>query len=218
MKRFPILFLFVILLLAGCAGKQPESAGSDKQKSQEKTEKITEAEEILPGDAKTDNAETDNAETDSTDTDSTNTDSVITENIEITEEIEEMEANAIRPTASLVMEVNGRIYYPDLADNSSAEAFFEKLEEGRLVVDLHDYGNFEKVGPLPWDLPRNDEKITTVPGDIILYQGNQITVYYDENTWEFTRLARIYDVTKEELLDVLGEDDVTVSFWLEWSE
>ena len=135
-----------------------------------------------------------------------------------TEDTEEMMANAVRPTALLVMEVNGKIYYPDLADNTSAEAFFEKLEEGKLVVDLHDYGNFEKVGPLPWELPRNDEKITTVPGDIILYQGNQITVYYDENTWELTRLAKIHDVSKDELLDVFGEGDVTVSFWLEWGE
>ena len=135
-----------------------------------------------------------------------------------TDDTEEMMANAVRPTASLVMEVNGKIYYPDLEDNSSAEAFFKKLEEGKVVVDLHDYGSFEKVGVLPWDLPRNDEKITTVPGDIILYQGNQITIYYDENTWELTRLAKIHDVSKDELLDVFGEGDVTVSFWLEWGE
>ena len=134
------------------------------------------------------------------------------------EDTEEMMANALRPTESLVMEVNGKIYYLDLMDNSSAEAFFKKLKEGKLVVDLHDYGSFEKVGALPWNLPRNDEKITTVPGDIILYQGNQITIYYDENTWEFTRLAKIHDVSKDELLDVFGEGDVTVSFWLEWSE
>lgn len=80
------------------------------------------------------------------------------------------------------------------------------------------YGNFEKVGPLPFELPRNDETITTEPGDIILYQGNQITIYYDENTWNFTRLAKIDNVTREELLDVLGSGDVTVTFWIEWSE
>ena len=57
-----------------------------------------------------------------------------------------------------------------------------------------------------------------MPGDIILYQGNQICVYYDENTWNFTRLAKINYVTKEDLLKTLGEGDVTVSFWLEWSE
>ncbi len=133
-------------------------------------------------------------------------------------ETDEMEYDAVRLTADLVMEVNGKIYYPGLSENSSAEAFFEKLKEGKLTLELHDYGNFEKVGPLPWSLPRSDEEITTSPGDIILYQGNQLTVYYDVNTWEFTRLGRINDVTKEELLGVLGEGDVSVSFWLEWSE
>ena len=126
--------------------------------------------------------------------------------------------NALRPVATLVMEVNGKIYYPQPEDNSSAKAFLEKLKEGRLDVSMHDYGGFEKVGPLPWNLPKNDERITTVPGDIILYQGNQITVYYDQNTWSFTRLARIGNVNGEELLAILGEGDVTVSFWLEWSE
>lgn len=122
------------------------------------------------------------------------------------------------PVAELVLEINGTRYYPELADNSSAEAFFEKLKEGPLELDLHDYGNFEKVGPLPWELPRNDEQITTSPGDIILYQGDQITIYYDENSWSFTRLGRIDGVTKEDLLNVMGEGDVKASFWLEWSE
>ncbi len=136
----------------------------------------------------------------------------------MTEETEDRMEDRIRPTADLVMEVNGKIYYPDLSDNSSAEAFFEKLKEGILTVEMHDYGHFEKVGPLPWELPENNEEITTVPGDIILYQGNQITIYYDENTWEFTRLGKISGVTKEDLLEVFGDGDVTVSFWLEWSE
>ena len=57
-----------------------------------------------------------------------------------------------------------------------------------------------------------------MPGDVILYQGNQITIYYDKNTWDFTRLAKIEGVTKEDLLDVFGESDVTVKLWVEWSE
>ena len=83
---------------------------------------------------------------------------------------------------------------------------------------MHDYGSFEKVGSLPWSLERNDESITTEPGDVILYQGNQITIYYDQNTWNFTKLATIGNVTKEELLDALGEGNVTVTFLVEWSE
>ncbi len=124
----------------------------------------------------------------------------------------------IHQTCVLVIEVNGRIFYAHFEDNSSVEALKEKLNSEAITVDMHDYGSFEKVGTLPWNLPRNDTQITTEPGDIILYQGNQITVYYDTNSWNFTRLARIGNTTKEELLAALGNGDVSVKFSLEWGE
>lgn len=102
----------------------------------------------------------------------------------------------------------------ELADNTSAQAFAELLREGPVTVQTHDYGNFEKVGPLPTSLPENNEQITTEPGDIILYQGSSITVYYDENTWNFTRLGKVQDVTPEELKGILGEGDVEIIFSL----
>lgn len=126
--------------------------------------------------------------------------------------------SSARPTPTLVLEANGKRFYAALEDHSSAAAFTEKLSEGPLSLELHDYGGFEKVGALPWDLPTNDARITTKPGDIILYQGNQLTVYYDENTWSFTRLASIGNTSKEALLDALGDGNVTVRFWIEWSE
>ncbi len=76
----------------------------------------------------------------------------------------------------LKISVNGTELTATLEDNSSAQAFAELLKQGDITVDMSDYGNFEKVGDLPQSLPRNDEKITTVPGDIILYQGNKITI------------------------------------------
>ena len=100
------------------------------------------------------------------------------------------------------------------ADNSSAEAFAALLEEGDLTVDMRDYGGFEKVGPLGTSLVTNDERITTEPGDVILYQGNQITIYYDVNTWTFTRLGRVEGLTPEELRDALGDGDPTAVFSL----
>ncbi len=118
----------------------------------------------------------------------------------------------------LVIKTEEKTFYADLEDNSSAEALIEKLDSEELIVDLHDYGSFEKVGSLPWDLPRNDETITTQPGDVILYQGNQITIYYDENTWDFTRLAKISNITKDELLEAFGEGSVSVTFSIEWRE
>ena len=77
---------------------------------------------------------------------------------------------------------------------------------------MHDYGNFEKVGSLPTSLPRNDEQITTEPGDIILYQGNQITIYYDTNTWSFTRLGKVNGLSQSELKAILGSGGVTAVF------
>jgi hypothetical protein len=99
-----------------------------------------------------------------------------------------------------------------LADNSSASAFYELLQKGSVMVAMHDYGSFEKVGSLPSSLPRNDTQITTESGDIILYQGNQITIYYDTNSWSFTRLGKVDGVTQTELKKILGKGDVTAVF------
>ena len=99
-----------------------------------------------------------------------------------------------------------------LVDNSSATAFYELLKKGPLTVDMHDYSNFEKVGSLGTSLPRNDTQITTTAGDIILYQGNQITIYYDVNSWNFTRLGKVDGVTQAELKKILGKGDVSAVF------
>lgn len=99
-------------------------------------------------------------------------------------------------------------------ENSSAEAFLAMLEEGPVTISMSDYAGMEKVGPLGRNLPQNDAPISVDAGDVILYQGNQITIYYDTNTWSFTKLATIEGATKESLLDVLGSGDVTVTFSL----
>ena len=99
-----------------------------------------------------------------------------------------------------------------LADNSSALAFFDLLLAGPVTIKMSDYGNFEKVVPIGTSLPRNDTQITTQAGDIILYQGNQITIYYDTNSWNFTRLGKVDGVTQAELKKVLGKGDVTAVF------
>lgn len=72
----------------------------------------------------------------------------------------------------------------------------------------------EKVGSLGQDLPVNDEQITTEAGDLILYQGNSFVIYYAPNTWNFTRLGKINGVSAEELQDILGEGDITVTLSL----
>ncbi len=79
---------------------------------------------------------------------------------------------------------------------------------------MRDYGNMEKVGSLGRDLPTNNESITTEPGDIILYQGSALVIYYAPNTWNFTRLGKIDNITGEKLKQILGEGNVTITLSL----
>ncbi len=114
----------------------------------------------------------------------------------------------------LYIKINGKTLTAELENNSSAVAFVDYLKQsgGSITLNMSDYGNFEKVVPLGTTLPRNDTQITTSAGDIILYQGNQITIYYDKNTWTFTRLGKIQNTTQEELKSILGKGNVTVAF------
>ena len=114
----------------------------------------------------------------------------------------------------IMIEVNGQKLTATLADNSSAKALRELLMKAPITIEMHDYGGFEKVGALGTSLPRNDEQITTQAGDLILYQGDQITIYYDTNSWNFTRLGKIDDVTQSELKKILGTGNVTVTLSL----
>jgi hypothetical protein len=98
-----------------------------------------------------------------------------------------------------------------LVQNSSTEALKELLRAGPVTINMRDYGNMEKVGSFGRSLPTNDERITTEPGDLILYQGNSLVIYYAPNTWSFTRLGKINGVTQAELINILGEGNVTVT-------
>ena len=106
--------------------------------------------------------------------------------------------------------VGNRELNATLVQNSSTQALMEWLKTGPITINMRDYGNMEKVGSFGRNLPTNDERITTAPGDLILYQGNQFVIYYAPNTWSFTRLGRINGITRQELLNVLGEGNVTV--------
>ena len=115
----------------------------------------------------------------------------------------------------LKIHVNDTTFTATLEENSSAKAFAEFLTQGDMTLDMHDYGSFEKVADLPRSFPRNDKQIDTDAGDIILYQGNSITIYYDKNSWNFTRLARIDNVNKKRLQQILGKGNVKATFSVE---
>lgn len=101
--------------------------------------------------------------------------------------------------------INGLEYTATLEDNVSAKALKEHLSHGGICVDMKDYGDMEKVGSLSFFLPRNDKQIATAPGDLILYQGNMLVIYYDKNVWSLTRLGKINNIsTREDIIKMLG--------------
>ena len=112
---------------------------------------------------------------------------------------------------SFVISVGDARLAVTLADTDAARALVQQLQAGPVTVSLRAYGGFEKVGPLPWPLPANDEQITTQPGDVMLYQGNQITVFTGSNSWAYTPLGHIEGATSESLLEAFGDSDVEVA-------
>ena len=114
----------------------------------------------------------------------------------------------------IIISANGQELTATLAQNSSAEALRELLQEGPLTISMRDYGSMEKVGDIGTSLPTNDEQITTEAGDLILYMGSAFVIYYAPNSWNFTRLGKIDNITAKELKDFLGNGNVeiTISF------
>ena len=110
------------------------------------------------------------------------------------------------------MEINGSSFTATLADNAAVDALADWVEEGPVTLELSDYAGFEKVGPLGRSLPASDSQTTTQAGDIVLYQSNQIVLFYGSNSWSYTRLGSIDDLTGWE--DALGSGDVTVTLSL----
>ena len=116
---------------------------------------------------------------------------------------------------SFHVKANGTTFTAVFADNSSAEALKELLKTGDVSIAAHDYGDFEKVGELGSNLPRNDTQITAGPGDVFLYQGDKVTIFYGSNAWSYTRLGKIESASGEELLAAFGDGDVTITLSLE---
>ena len=83
------------------------------------------------------------------------------------------------------IKVNNNVLNIELEDNSATIELKERLKNGDIVVNAHEYGGFEKVGNLGFSLPREDTNITTSAGDIVLYQGNQISLFYNSNSWSY---------------------------------
>ena len=99
-------------------------------------------------------------------------------------------------------------------DNESVEALEDLIREAPLTINMSMYGGFEQVGSLGTSLPRNDVQTTTEAGDIVLYSGNQIVVFYGSNSWAYTRLGHV-ELSASEMSDLLSHGDVTITIYFE---
>ncbi len=140
-------------------------------------------------------------ETNSTKTEKT-TETPIQE--QVTEKIKEENIDMIK------IKVNNNVLEVKLEDNEATKSLVERLKNGDISVNANEYGGFEKVGNLGFSLPRNDKSITTSAGDIVLYQGNQISLFYNSNSWSYTKLGKVQNVSGAELKNILGSEDVTL--------
>jgi len=141
-----------------------------------------------------------------TETNSAKTDNATETSIQeqVKEEIKEENIDMIK------IKVNSNVLEVKLEDNEATKSLVERLKNGDISVNANEYGGFEKVGNLGFSLPRNDKNITTSAGDIVLYQGNQISLFYNSNSWSYTKLGRVQNVSGAELKNILGSGDVTL--------
>lgn len=127
------------------------------------------------------------------------------------EEDGEAETERKESEMMLQMTIGETLVDVEWEDNESVEALKELCQEGPLTIRMSMYGGFEQVGSVGQSLPRDDNQTTTQAGDIVLYSGDQIVVFYGSNSWAYTRLGHITDKSAQEMAELLGNGDVTIT-------
>jgi hypothetical protein len=136
----------------------------------------------------------------------------ISETSETTAQTEET-TTVTEAEISMTLKIGEREVQVTWEDNDSVDDL-KKLAASGLTIKMSMYGGFEQVGPIGQSIARDDEQISTVPGDIVLYSGDQIVVFYGSNSWAYTRLGKI-NMSEDELTELLGNGDVTITLSVE---
>lgn len=119
------------------------------------------------------------------------------------------------PQRDILLTVGDKTISATLADNSATRELIELLQKEPIVVKMNDYGGFEKVGSLPQSFTTSNSRITTEPGDIMLYQGNNLVIFYGVNSWSYTRLGKVDNIFIENLKDFLGTGEIELTLSLD---
>ena len=140
------------------------------------------------------------------------TTAIVVENTETTQAKPDQITEGITEVTEMRMLIDGKEVSVEWEDNESVDALRKLAASGGLEVNMSMYGGFEQVGSIGHSIPRNDKQTTTSAGDIVLYSGNQVVVFYGSNSWAYTRLGRITDKTSDELAGMLDSGDVVLRF------
>ncbi|MCD8054254.1 MAG: hypothetical protein LUF00_09450 [Lachnospiraceae bacterium] len=199
-KLISITLLFCMLLsVSGCANTQESNVDTSVSEVVGSTDAV-EAETATP--------DSDGEETTSVDS----SQKIASETEEQSDDNETAEENTEEETMNMKVQIGDSVFTAALEENEAVNALVEMMEEAPVVIEMSDYSGFEKVGPLGTSLPTSNSQTTTQAGDIVLYNGNQIVIFYGSNSWSYTRLGHIDDLTGWE--EALGSGDVTVIFSL----
>ena len=111
-------------------------------------------------------------------------------------------------TGEMIMKIDNQTIDVVWENNDSVTELLAHAKNG-LTIKMNQYGNFEQVGPIGKEITSNDKKITTTPGDIMLYDSNQIVIFYGSNTWNYTKLGHI-NLNETKLNELLNKNSVTL--------
>lgn len=188
-KIFIVFLLALVLIFAGCERKTPEVMTDPEIKEESSVFSQTEP----------DNTGVQSALPETSDTSKPEKPTDLTQETDA----ENME---------LIMKIDGTEVSVAWENNESVDAIRKLAASGGLEINMSMYGGFEQVGSIGQSIPRSDEQTTTKAGDIVLYSGNQVVVFYGSNSWVYTRLGRITGKTEQELAEMLGKKNVVLSF------
>ena len=122
----------------------------------------------------------------------------------------EIEAIPNPQEEKMVLSINGIPLDVQWEDNETVVELLAYVQSETITVNTTVYGGFEQVGSLPRSFSRNNVQVTTEPGDIVLYSGNQLVVFFGSNSWNYTMLGHIEGLSKQELAELLREDTTVI--------
>ena len=204
-----VLITAMTVFLLGCGNSKNGAASGTEAAAEEMSSSA------LTGDQQQDVDESVNVTNEESSSEALSSEEQKTESEEITGSDSEVQTAEEEAVKTLQMKIADTVVEVAWEDNESVEALRKLCEEEPLTIEMSMYGGFEQVGSIGSNLPRNDVETTTSAGDIVLYSGNKIVVFYGSNSWAYTRLGHITDQDETGMTQLLSNGDVAITFSME---